>query len=173
MKFPVSINRLRLVMAIALTLWCAGAGCLLVSYAHGAAMTAVAGSAAPDATANPSEAPASMDGHAGCKAHHTSKHKAPASQKTHAQTVSTALHFEQVSLPATPPQSGAMSCCPLTSGSFVVSTRSHSSDDNDGAAAGNNKQTSLVTNAQPAPPAYPLRLLDQDQTYLRCCVFLI
>jgi len=141
-------------MAFVLTLWCAGAGCMLVSYAHAAAP------------------PASMEGHACCKARHA-KHKAPASRHTQLETASTTLRFEQVELAEMPPESGAMSCCPLSSGSFVVSARSQAGDDNDEAASGNNKQVALLNDSQPTPPVYPLRLPNQNQTYLRGCAFLI
>ena len=38
--FRTPIKTMRFVLAIALALWCAGAGCMLVSYAHSAAMSA-------------------------------------------------------------------------------------------------------------------------------------
>src|SRR5260370_39661942 len=63
------IGTSRRAIAIALTLWCAGAGCMIVSYAHGA-MTADDSAAAQ--SHGLSVASASMSNHACCKAHHSS-----------------------------------------------------------------------------------------------------
>jgi hypothetical protein len=66
-----------------------------------------------------------------------------------------------------------MSCCPLTSGSFVVTSRSQLNEDNASNADQRGSFSLTLTNSQLTPRFDPLRLSDQNQTYLRGCVFLI
>ena len=173
MTFPVSFRTWRSMLAMTLTLWCAGAGCLLVSYAHGATMSSVAGAEEQNAKTNSLPAPAVMDSHACCKARPSAKHQAPSPRQAQAETAPAPLRVE-AGLPATPAPSGdAMSCCPLTSGSLAVPSRSQSNDEQDRTAAAGNKQAPIHNHTRPASPARPLRLPNQNQTYLRCCVFLI
>ena len=163
-----SIKRMRSVLAVALMLWSAGAGCVIVSYAHAAEMNG--GDLAKSAKPNFSGASASVMAHACCKARHSSKRNTGARHPTsHSERFT---GFQQVSLPEAPSPSGAMSCCPLTSGSFVVASRSQSKVD----ASALTQKDSLslaIRDAPTAPQAGPLRLPNQEQTYLRCCVFLI
>ena len=163
-----SIKRMRSVLAVGLMLWCAGAGCAIVSYAHAAEMNR--GETVSLVKPNFSGASASVMAHACCKARHSSKRDAGARHPISRSERFTG--FQQVSLPAAPSPSGAMSCCPLTSGSFVVASRSQSKAD----ASALTQKDSLslaIRDAPTAPQAGPLRLPNQEQTYLRCCVFLI
>lgn len=169
-----AISRFRSTLAFALMLWCAGAGCMVVSYAQGGAMS---GANLADSHSNKqilSGASASMGTHACCKARHSSSKgtAGPGTTQTGSHLESFA-GFQQVALPEAPGSSGAMSCCPLTSGSFVVASRSQSNDDNASHADQRGSFLLTVTNSQPTPRFYPLRLPDQNQTYLRGCVFLI
>src|SRR5437660_8650147 len=111
------ILSMRAGVAIALMFWCAGAGCMMVSYAR-SAMSDMDGSAQ---TAEQSMATmsGSMDAHACCKAKHKSLTKA------HSQKRSVTSDLFTLTEPA---PSGALSCCPLTSGSIVVGSRSQAND---------------------------------------------
>ena len=161
------IKNLRSVMALALTLWCAGAGCMLVAYAHGAAMSV--GSESHVSVSQALSGLSSMASHSCCKARHSStKHIADAMVQTDARSES----LERMTLPEMPAPSGAMSCCPLTSGTFVTTSRAQSNE-NDSTPAENDSHCFSLTNLKQAPSIVPLRLPNQDQTYLRCCVFLI
>jgi len=162
-----SIKTLRSVLSVALTLWCAGAGCMVVSYAHAAAMNVDDG--AKSAKQNFSGASGSVMAHACCKARHSSKQNAP----RHTVSRSESKGFQQIALPEAPAPSGAMSCCPLTSGSFLSASLPKSSDSDASALIQKDSLSRVLTNSQPAPHAYPLRLPNQEQTYLHCCVFLI
>ena len=112
----------------------------------------------------------SMAAHSCCKARRaSSKHNADAAANSHSSEASAV--FERVELPEAPAPSGAMSCCPLTSGTFVVTTRTN--DSNSSALAAKDSLSRILSNSQVAPRDYPPRLPNQNQTYLRGCVFLI
>jgi hypothetical protein len=160
-------------MAFALILWCAGAGCMLVTYAHDAAMSGAEASYAQSGGMGWGNVSASMDRHGGCTARQASAKRAGmTASKTPSRSESTS-DFGQVALPEAPSPSGVMSCCPLTSGSIVIAARTYANDANASALAQGDSLSLALRNSQPAPRAYPLRLPDHDQTYLRCCVFLI
>ena len=168
MKIPrPSIKKMRSALAVALTLWCAGAGCMIVSYAHGTAMGAEP--RIPAGASSLGGVSGSMSSHTCCKAHHLVKHK-PSSQRN--WTVESPEVANQIALPENAAPSGANGCCPLTSGSFV-STGRVSGDSNISIPASPDCFSAKLSNVQLAPRDYPLRLLNQEQTYLRCCSFLI
>ena len=161
-----AISRFRSTIAFALTLWCAGAGCMLVSYAHGAAMS---GANLADRNSNKrklSDVSASAGGHACCKARHSSSTRTASLRESNLQS---SLSFQQVALPEAP---GATSCCPLTSGSFVTASRAESNDDG-GSLTDQSDSFLLTLSNSPGPRVCSLSLLDHNQTYLRGCVFLI
>jgi len=166
-------GKFRSAIAFALILWCAGAGCMLVSYAHGAGMSGPEASHSQPGKKSWTGLSASVSTHSCCKARHgSSKQTSEAGTQTLSRADSS-TDVEQVSLTETPAPSGVMSCCPLTTGSFVVASRTHSNDTNSTALAQSNSLSFALTNLRPAPLAIPPRLPDQEQTYLRCCVFLI
>lgn len=148
-------------LAIGLMFWCAGAGCMMVSYAKGA-MSDMDSAAAGDAHAMAHMA-ASMDAHACCKA----KRKG-AKQKASAEPPG---EFTQFTIPE-PVQSNAMNCCPLTSGSIVIASRSTSNDE----APALSQRDSSAFDPLPSyerPLAIPLRLPNRADSYLLDCAFLI
>jgi len=162
-------KKLRAAFAFTLVLWCAGAGCMLVSYAHGAS------------TANPEAASAQANGttwaglsasagtHSCCKARHSSQH-APTIAHRH---VSGAAELNDVALPESSNSSEAMSCCPLTSGTFLVTARQSINGDRVAVATQIDASAFVLAHMDATPLALPLRLPNQNQTYLRCCSFLI
>jgi hypothetical protein len=158
---------LRSALAVALILWCAGTGCIIVGYAHGAAMSAADMTGAQSRKDSLSDASVMVSGHACCKSHHH------ASTRNGASSPESLPGLEQLALPEGPSPSGANSCCPLTSGSFVAASRAQTNDDGASASAQINSDIPSLSNAQTTLLAVPLRLPNQDQTYLRCCVFLI
>ena len=153
-------QRLRYLIALALILWCGGAGCMLVSYAHGAMGADESPRMAERVIGSTS---GSMTAHHCCK----SRHKAAAAKDN-----SASAELDQVALPSTPAPSETMSCCPLTSGSIVVTSRSQSSDV-DFIATQTDSSFLKITNSTPAPLAVPLRLPNRAQSYLLDCVFLM
>lgn len=142
------------VLAVALMFWCAGAGCLMVSYARSA-----------EAQAADSALPASDAAVPACHAH---KQKTREATKSRTSTTERAW---QLNLPL-PSRSGSMSCCPLTSGSIAAASRPQS-----------NNSAPAVANASPripdsihstsAPLTVPLRLPNRAHSYLLDCAFLI
>ncbi len=115
------------------------------------------------------EVSGSMSSHSCCKAHHTAKHK-PISQRH--WTIESSEVANQIALPENAVPSGVNSCCPLTSGSFV-STGRVSGDSNISVSTQVNTFSPQLSNAQGNLNDYPLRLPNQEHTYLRCCSFLI
>ena len=154
----LSTSRVTRILAITLMLWCAGAGCMMVSYARGgdteAAVSESASSAAQD-----------MAGMPACHARQKKNRKLATSKTLATRSVN------QLKLPM-PTRSGAMSCCPLTTGSIAVASRAQS---NHTAAAISNTDSQIpnlerLTNK---PLAVPLRLPNRARSYLLDCAFLI
>jgi len=149
-------------VAIALVFWCAGAGCMMVSYAR----SAMNDMDAPAQSAEQSMAmSSSMDAHGCCKAKHKSL------IKDHSQKRSVAGDLMEFALPPSAP-SGAMSCCPLTSGSIVVGSRSQTNDHASELAQTDSSSLKLASSTQ-TPVAIPLRLPNRARSYLLDCAFLI
>src|SRR5436305_1750228 len=160
--FLKRILSMRAGVAIALVFWCAGAGCMMVSYAR----SAMNDMDAPAQSAEQSMAmSSSMDAHGCCKAKHKSL------IKDHSQKRSVAGDLMEFALPPSAP-SGAMSCCPLTSGSIVVGSRSQTNDHASELAQTDSSSLKLASSTQ-TPVAIPLRLSNRARSYLLDCAFLI
>ncbi|HXI22571.1 MAG TPA: hypothetical protein VNG71_01770 [Pyrinomonadaceae bacterium] len=153
---------LRCVIATALMFWCAGTGCMMVSYARATMHDMDASEQSAEQSMAMSS---SMDAHACCKAKNKSLTKA------HSPKRSVTSDLNEFTLPASAP-TDAMSCCPLTSGSIVVGSRSQTNDhaselaqtDSDSLKLANSNQTRV---------AMPLRLPNRARSYLLDCAFLI
>ena len=166
-SFKRKINP-RSIMALALIFWCAGAGCMIVSYAR-ASMTE-AGGASDSVDQMMAGMSSSMDAHACCKAQRRSRDRS----QLHAESPASSelLAANLLALPSTPTQSGAMSCCPLTSGSIVIGSRSQS-DDHANILDEAGSSSLLLIKSNPPPLAVPLRLPNRANSYLLDCAFLI
>ena len=145
-------------LAIALMFWCAGAGCMMVSYAKGA-MPAMDST---DAQAMPHMSGA-MNAHACCKAKRKSAKRSASAEPPG--------EFTQFTFPE-PVESNAMNCCPLTSGSIVVASRSTSNDEAPALSQKDSSAFRPLTSYQ-KPLAIPLRLPNRAESYLLDCAFLI
>jgi hypothetical protein len=151
-------------MALGLMFWCAGAGCMLVSYAR------ATNDRHESVMAHTLDGAMSMDAHACCKASHRST-------KTHrgrleSQQFPESAQLNLLEMPSTPTHPGVMNCCPLTSGSIVAPSRSQA---NDRATLLQQSHVSLLLLAglDPLPLKIPLRLPNRSHSYLLDCVFLI
>ena len=165
-----AIQKLRPSIAFALMLWCAGAGCMLVGYAHAGVMSAAEKPDAHTAVHSVSAAASGSMGamHTCCKARHTSLNR----DARQIQSGDVANEPGRIALPESPTESGVMSCCPLKTGSILVASRSQTSDS--AAAPTQDRSADLfVTSSTPVPLAVPLRLLNQSRSYLLDCSFLI
>jgi hypothetical protein len=155
------ISRFRLTLAAVLSLWCAGAGCLLVSYARAAAITDAERS---DSKGQGVTTRSSM-GHS-C---HGARQEPP---RRHS-TTNRKTRNQSSALPMGPAPADTISCCPLTSGSFVVQSRSNSTEDE---ASSLNQSETLpfgVSISESTFRAIPLRWPGHHKAYLRGCAFLI
>ena len=136
---------------------------MAVSYAQGVMRDM---DATADAVANAiSHMSGAMDAHACCKAKRRgAKRSAPATQSNPSE-------FTEFTVPP-PVQSNAMSCCPLTTGSIVVASRSQSNDEAFALSPTDSSAFKLLTSNQ-KPVAVPLRLPNRAESYLLDCAFLI
>jgi hypothetical protein len=163
------IQKARWAIAVALMLWCAGAGCALGTYAHAAMRNNDLPQAKTGGMALTGIS-AAAGAHSCCKARHSSEHVGSASSL---RPEPRAAGFEEVALPESSSSSNASSCCPLTSGTFVVTARQSVTNDRAAEAIKSDAQALLLADAYATPRALPLRLPNQNQTYLRGCAFLI
>ncbi len=161
------ISRFRSALTVTLVLWCAGAGCMIVSYAHGAAMGEPDVATVSRAVCNAS---GSMEAHHCCKSRQTSKRHGSLSKA--ARTPASKSPASLKELAEVPKPSGVMSCCPLTSGSIVATGRQRISND-DASVSPADAVSSFHNGSTTTTHARPLRLPNQSHTYLRGCIFLI
>jgi hypothetical protein len=159
------LRKSRSALTLALMLWWAGAGCVIVSYAHAGAMSATdvnSGSAV--------HASGSMGTHDCCKARHASDHRVASLTVVRMSSSWSVMDREEIA--EVPSSSNAVNCCPLTSGTFVVNSRERIVNENASASRGLEPATAVISVAE-IPLTIPLRLPDRNRTYLRGCVFLI
>jgi len=149
-------------LAIAMMFWCAGAGCMMVSYAKGA-MSDMDSPAASDAPAMHHMSGA-MDAHGCCKAKRRGAKRSNSAE-------STAGEFTEFTIPV-PVQGNSMNCCPLTSGSIVVASRSASNDEAPALSQTQSSDFRLLPSER-KPVVAPLRLPNRAGSYLLDCAFLI
>jgi hypothetical protein len=166
----VVLRNLRSAITLGLMFWCAGAGCVIVSVAHGAAMSGADTTQMGSSMSGWGQASGSMGTHDCCKARHASERRVVSSISDHAPSSQSLVNLE--GLAETPNSSNAKNCCPLTSGTIVVTGRQRVNND-DTSVSPDPDAVAVVTSAGSTPLTMPLRLPDQAQTYLRGCVFLI
>lgn len=145
----------RAILALALILWCAGTGCMLVGYAREANSPAVE-----------SESPA-VENMAGMPACHAKRHK----PQNAASSKGGNDKADKLNLPS-PSRSGSMSCCPLTTRSIAAASRPQANDPAPALSNSNSELPNLVR-ATNEPVAIPLRLPNRAHSYLLGCAFLI
>jgi hypothetical protein len=159
------VSTLRSVLAFGLMFWCAGAGCMMVSYARAAAIDSSEVAGRLDQSMAGSM---SMDAHACCKA------KRPSAKGHHSRAEAKSLpaDFNLLTTPSLPTPTGVMNCCPLTSGSIVVTSRSQSND-HSAVSQQTDSASILFVRTDHSPLAIPLRLPNRAHSYLLDCAFLI
>lgn len=142
---------------------------MLVSYAHSASMANAEAASEQVNGSSWAGLSASAGAHSCCKARHSSQH-APANAHSHA---SLAAELNAVALAESSSSSDAASCCPLTSGTFVVTARQSVSNDRASEVIKSDAPSFVIADVHATLCALPLRLPNQNQTYLRGCAFLI
>lgn len=164
-------KKFRSLLAFGLVLWCAGAGCMLTSYAH---VVAMGSGDSTHSGKNWGSITASAGSHGCCKARHSSSKRNDRVVPAHTEsTAQFSAGLEQIALPELPSPSGATSCCPLTSGSFVTASHVQSDNSNLSVMARPISLPPALTNSEFAPLDHSTYLPNLNQTYLRDCVFLI
>lgn len=161
------VSRLRSALTIALVLWCAGAGCVIASYAH-AAKTVT--NAAQGSSAGVGHSSGLTGAHDCCKARHATERRVP-SMPSQTSSSDPLANFKE--LAEVPNSSSQMSCCPLTSGSIVANASSRISSDDASESLGIDAASSVHNGYATTLQANSLRLPNQSHTYLRGCAFLI
>jgi hypothetical protein len=135
---------------------------MIVSYARGTMDAEDQAAASPEQTI--AAMSSSMDSHECCQAKHKALRRASVVRKT-------TVEFTQFTAPL-PDTGNAMSCCPLTSGSLVVASRSQADDS--GSEITQPDSFSLhLQNSHKTSVAIPLRLPNRAHSYLLDCAFLI
>ena len=163
---PFSLLKMvRVVLAVALAFWVAGAGCLLGCEGM---MTAAASSSAGHEATNDlnlvvsGEACASAKSHDCCaKRNHSAQPKAQPTGK------------QVATLVETDPASTAMSDCPLAMSRTVVVAKSGARETSSATIVANANLPTQNLIEQPVPLISQVRLPNRGHTYLRCCSFLI
>jgi hypothetical protein len=158
----------RSVLALALGLWVAGAGCLLgCEGMMSAAAASESSSAGYEATGDlnlvvSGEACASAKSHDCCaKRNQRAQAKAQPAEKQAATVVET------------DPASSAMSDCPLAMSRTLVVAKKGIGETRSAATVANANLPTQNLIEQPAPLVSQVRLPNRGHTYLRCCSFLI
>jgi len=170
---PKAIARVRSALAFTLMLWCAGAGCVVASYAHGAAMTGMSASKVSSSGGGWGDASGSIGTDNCCRARHSSEHHVASSISDRASSSEPAAEVETITLAEIPQSSDAMSCCPLTGGTFVVASRQRISNEDASMPKGIDSNTILAGSSVGSARFCALDLPYQSQIHLRLCVFLI
>ena len=146
-------------VAVALALWCAGPGCVVVSYAQ-----AVLKSHATPLTESAQTSAENGNSQGSCHSRQPTHRKPAKSESTAANP------NEQLSVPW--PSRSAVSC-PLANGSIVTTSRPQTNDDQRFAAAAEASKLQSQSSQRLEPLVLPPKLSNQHQLYLRSCVFLI
>jgi hypothetical protein len=159
MRFPISAKVARVLLALSVSLWMAGAGCML-----GCANTAMASTALPDRQEKGSQTVVAHSCHS--QAHDCCAKKAPD------KTSSLISKVQLLSVLTAVPE-GMMKDCPLAVNATAVNSKA-SGDSPDPhripvAELPNVENKSLPLDAR----SVPIQFLNRGPTYLRCCVFLI
>src|SRR5262249_37761062 len=107
-----------------------------------------------------------MSGHACCKA----RHRALRTARTFAADSDGGATF---TLPEEFSPDAVNSCCPLTSGSFVLASRDQINNENSSTLTQPGGPAQVASLSLNPNGAIPPRLPNCEQTYLTCCAFLI
>jgi hypothetical protein len=161
------IKMVRVVLAVTLAFWAAGAGCLLgcegmitVAASESSAVTHHATSDLNLVVSG--EACASAKSHDCCaKRNHSAQLKAQPAAK------------QVATLVETDPASTAMSDCPLAMSRTVVVAKKGVDETRSAPAVANANLPGQQLLEQPTPLVSQVRLPNRGHTYLRCCSFLI
>ena len=164
---PVKI--VRLLLATSLSLWVAGAGCILGCEG----MLASAANGGTNETHHSEDQTVVASGHA-CssgeakKSHDCCKKSAESVKPATPTNNSNAALFE-----LSGSSSGAMNGCPLAVSRASVVAKTRENDFKSATAPAQSILPDLNSAERTAPLSAPLRLPNRGHTYLRCCVFLI
>ena len=165
---PFSIFKIgRVVMALALALWVAGAGCLLGCEGMIAAATSQGSGAEHHATGDVNLV-VSRDACASAKSHDCCAKK---QQKIKAKAAST--EEDATTLVQTESSSSGMSACPLAMGRTAVAAKNGSHEESSTTSVAGSNLSSENFAELTAPLAKQVRLPNRGHTYLHCCSFLI
>jgi hypothetical protein len=152
-------GKLSKALAIMFMLWCAGAGCLLVSYTRKSIDDLTPGAASALQAAD------AMTSAPSCHTQRQQQDRKATSKRTVARGIGQPTRI--------PARSGAMKCCPLGNGSMAAASRSQITDDQSTTPHVDTAKHLSQSSLDPHSLEAPLRLPDQHYLYLSGCVFLI
>ncbi len=170
-----SVKLIRYVLVPTLSLWIAGAGCMLGCEG----MVAAAASRSVGAASHSNHSLSIVaSGHAcsSAKSHECcAKNKDEAGPKSHSLKSYSSYSKDTGNTPLVAPDrsSSGMMNCPLAVGRVAAAAKARSVDASDSAALPASPFAADTSHEQTARLSTPLRLPNRGHTYLRCCVFLI
>lgn len=157
----------RVVLAVALAFWVAGAGCLLGCEGM---MTVAASESRNVAHHTVSDLNLVVSGEACASA---KSHDCCAKRKHRAEAKAEPTQKQAATLVETDPASTAMSDCPLALSRTVVAAKKGVDETSAATPAADANLPTPNLFEQPAPLVSQVRLPNRGHTYLRCCSFLI
>ena len=146
---------------------------MVASYAHGATMGDIRVSKASSSGGGWGDASGSMGTHNCCKARHSGERRFAPLISDRVSSSGHAADFEIITVAELPPSSDAMSCCPLTGGTFVVASRQRVVNEDPSVPEGIDAISIVPSSSVAASRSDAMHLPYQSQTHMRLCVFLI
>jgi hypothetical protein len=166
---PVKI--VRLLLATSLTLWVAGAGCILGC--EGMIASAASGGSA-ESTHHPDKSPIVVASGDACSAGETNKsHDCCKKSAGKVKPAAPARNSDVSLLELNGSSSGMMNGCPLAMSRTAVVAKIRGDDFHSTPVLVQSVLPDSNSAERTAPLSSPLRLPNRGHTYLRCCVFLI
>jgi hypothetical protein len=178
MLFLSSAKIVRFVLAPVLSLWIAGAGCMLGCEGMAAAVAAADPSADASQHANHSQHSRGSiivaSGHACASSEANNTHSCCNKKSAEVQSKSKMTSTDgEVLIPSSSSSSGLMNDCPFAVSRTVVVNKSRNGEVSVAPALAQSIRLPANSPEQKSPLSAQARLPNRGHTYLRCCVFLI
>ena len=165
------IKLVRWLLATSLSLWVAGAGCILGC--EGMIASAASGGSIESTHHSDQGQTVVASGHACSSGAAKKSHDCCKKSAANSKPVTPAKNSSARMLELSGSSSGAMNSCPLAVSRSSVVAKTRESDSNSAPTATQSILPDLSSAERTSPLSSPLRLPNRGHTYLHCCVFLI
>lgn len=160
---------IRLILAFSLSLWIAGAGCMLGCES----MAASAANGATSESAHHSSTTALVVSGDACSTSATTKSHDCCKKRSGKVRATTSPSSGPSTVEIVGTSGSSMPTCPLAAGRAVVVAKVNNGESITAHVVANAVFRDLNSSERSAPLSPPLRLPNRGHTYLRCCAFLI